>query len=169
MKNKTLLICTCLLDIACPYNGKLAKKRLDTLALADAYYHFVPVCPEQAGGLSTPRKPAEIKGGDGFDVLNNHALVKTEGGENFTDYFIRGAQAVLEIARVTHATGMVTQRRSPSCSCNGIYDGTFSHTLIPGMGVCAALLQQNDMELIEVDRFEKDILNKNGKKETGDI
>jgi len=162
MKNKTLLVCACLLDIACPYNGKLAEKRLDVAALANAGFHLVPVCPEQMGGLPTPRKPGEIKGGDGFDVLNGRAIVRTENGENFTDCFVRGAQVVLKIARVTHATGMVTQKRSPSCSCNGIYDGTFSHALIPGMGVCAALLQQNNLKLIEVDRFEEEILNKNG-------
>ena len=162
MKNKTLLICACLLDIACSYNGKLAEKRLDVEALANAGFHLVPVCPEQMGGLPTPRKPAEITGGDGFDVLKGHALVMTEDGENFTDCFVRGAQAVLKIARVTHAIGMVTQKRSPSCSCNGIYDGTFSHTLVPGMGVCGALLQQNNLKLIEMDRFEEDILSKNG-------
>ena len=162
MKKETFLICTCLLDIACPYNGKLAKRKLDPMVLASADCHFVPVCPEQLGGLPTPRKPAEITGGDGFDVFAGRALVKTQDGENFTDCFVRGAKAVLEIARVTHATGMVTQRRSPSCSCNGIYDGTFSHTLIPGMGVCAALLHQNNLKLIEVDRFEEEILKRNG-------
>ena len=162
MKNKTLLICTCLLDIACPYNGKSAKIILDSQDLANAGFHFVPVCPEQMGGLPTPRKPAEIKGGDGFDVLNGRALVTTEDGENFTDCFVRGAKAVLKIARITRAIGMVTQKRSPSCSCNGVYDGTFSHNLIPGMGVCAALLQKNNLKLIEVDRFEEEILNNNG-------
>ena len=162
MNSKTLLICTCLLDIACPYNGKRSKKRLDPWVLANADCHFVPVCPEQLGGLPTPRKPAEITGGDGFDVFAGRALVKTQDGENFTDCFVRGARAVLEIARVTHATGMVTQRRSPSCSCNGIYDGTFSHALIPGLGVCAALLHDNNLTLMEVDRFEEEILKKNG-------
>lgn len=162
MRNKTRLICACLLNIACPYTGKLAKKRLAGVALANAGLHLVPVCPEQMGGLPTPRKPAEITGGDGFDVLNGKGLVRTEDGEVFTDSFIRGAQAVLEIARITHARAMVTQNRSPSCSCNGIYDGTFSHTLIPGMGVCAALLHQNNLELIKVDQFEKEILDKNG-------
>jgi uncharacterized protein YbbK (DUF523 family) len=161
MINKTFLICTCLLDIACPYNGKLSKKRLDPLVLASADYHFVPVCPEQLGGLPTPRKPAEVTGGDGFDVFDGNARVLTEDGEDFTHCFVKGAKAVLEIARVTHATGMVTQRRSPSCSCNGIYDGTFSHTLVPGLGVCAALLHQNNLALMEVDRFEEEILNKN--------
>lgn len=162
MHKKTVLVCTCLLDIACPYNGKPAEKRLDTLVISNADYHLVPVCPEQMGGLPTPRKPAEITGGDGFDVLSGRALVRTGDGEDFTGCFVRGAQAVLKIARITHATGMVTQRRSPSCSCNGIYDGTFSHTLIPGMGVCAALMHQNNLELIEVDRFEEEAVNKNG-------
>ncbi len=154
------MISACLLGLRCRYDGRhsICLDLLDFVASRG----FTPFCPEQMGGLPTPRKPAEITGGDGFDVLKGHALVMTEDGENFTDCFVRGAQAVLKIARVTHAIGMVTQKRSPSCSCNGIYDGTFSHTLVPGMGVCGALLQQNNLKLIEMDRFEEDILSKNG-------
>ena len=113
--------------------------------------HIVPVCPEQLSGLSTPRKPVEIQGGDGFAVLRHQARVVSQDGQDFTDQFLRGAQIVLGIAKMLGAVQMITQFRSPSCSSGQIYDGRFCHTLKPGFGVCAALLQLNGIELVDID------------------
>ena len=101
----------------------------------------VPVCPEQLGGLPTPRSSAEIQSGDGFDVLSGRAKVVTCDGQDVTEQFIQGAHQVVRIAQITHASMMIAKKKSPSCSHSGIYNGTFSHTLVDGVGVTAALLQ----------------------------
>jgi uncharacterized protein YbbK (DUF523 family) len=155
MKQKNILISACLLDIPCQYDGELAKTRLNPSILSKIEEHLIPVCPEQLGGLSTPRKPVEIIKGDGFDVLKNRARVQTKDGQDFTEYFLKGAKIVAEISKIFDASIMITQNRSPSCSSNGIYDGNFNHTLISGVGVCAALLKQLNLTLIDIASFEK--------------
>ena len=94
MSYQVSLLSACLLEIPCQYDGRLARLRLDRadiLALGDL---IVPVCPEQLSGLSTPRKPVEIQGGDGFDVLSQRARVASQDGEDFTEQFIKGAEIV---------------------------------------------------------------------------
>ncbi len=152
MGQKIILVSACLLNIPCQYNGLLAKTQFSKENIEYIDGHIVPVCPEQFSGLPTPRKPVEIQGGDGFDVLSRQARVVSEDGEDFTDQFIKGAKIVLEITKATGATKMITQFRSPSCSSNGIYDGNFCHNLKSGFGVCAALLQLNGIELIDINK-----------------
>lgn len=152
-RDKVVLVSECLLDIPCQYNAQLAKLRFRSGDIDAIKGYIVPVCPEQLSGLATPRKPVEIQGGDGFAVLNHQACVVSADGEDFTEYYIRGAQLVLKIAEVTGATMMITQFRSPSCSCSKIYDGNFSHVLKPGFGVCAALLQLHHIKLMDIYDF----------------
>lgn len=161
MKHSTILCCACLLDIACQYNGRPAKQQLRPALIRAFGGRIVPICPEQLGGLATPRDPAEIIGGDGFAVLDRKAAVQTADGRDVTAAFVRGARIVLRIAGITGAGTLVTQLRSPSCSSSGIYDGTFSHRLVPGWGVCAALLKRNNITLIDIDRFTKEIALEN--------
>ncbi len=149
-EKERILVSACLLSIPCQYNGELARLRLGPDWLEKFGDRIIPVCPEQLGGLPTPRKPVEIQGGDGKDVLAGRARVVSEDGEDFTAPFVRGALAVLNIAQVTSAAKMIVQDRSPSCSCMEIYDGSFQHIRKPGLGVCAALLSQNHIELIHV-------------------
>lgn len=154
MEKKTILISTCLLGIPCQYDGKPAKRLLTDEELNKlSAFHLVPICPEQLSGLSTPRKPVEIIGGTGADVLDGNARVMSEDGDDFTEQFLHGARLALDIANVVQARDMVTQRRSPSCSCSGIYDGQFSHTMQDGMGVCASLLHRSEINLIPVDEI----------------
>lgn len=98
---------------------------------------WIPVCPEQLGGLSTPRTAADIIGGDGNDVLEGNALVVTEKGEDVTEQFILGAKQVLKIAESREIAGIYLKARSPSC---GI-------TFQPG--VTAALLISRGYEVRE--------------------
>ena len=156
MEKETILVSACLLGIPCQYDGQLAKKRFEQHMIEGLDYNIVPVCPEQLGGLSTPREPVEIQNGDGFDVLKDSAKVMTKDGKDLTAEFKRGAEVTLSIARITKAARMITQKRSPSCSSDGIYDGNFSRRLVKGFGVCAAFLKLNGMEVIDVDQFEKD-------------
>jgi uncharacterized protein YbbK (DUF523 family) len=106
-------------------------------------YQLIPVCPEESGGLPTPRPPAEIVGGDGNDVLDGTAKVMTDDGTDVTEAFLKGAHHALEAAQSNGATHVILKARSPSCGCGDIYDGTFSGTLTSGDGVTTALLKRH--------------------------
>lgn len=155
MTPETVLVSACLLNVPCQYDGRLAKIRLEDGEIEKLGFHLVPVCPEQLSGLPTPRKSVEIQGGDGIEVLQGQAVVVSQDGEDFSEQFIKGAESTLVIAKSVGAKKMITQFRSPSCSSCKIYDGTFSHNLRPGIGVCAALLQSNGMELIDIDTLRR--------------
>lgn len=107
----------------------------------------VAVCPEVAGGLGTPRRPAEIVGGDGRDVLDGRAGVVDDAGADVTEAFVAGARRALELARRSGATIAVLTDKSPSCGPGEIYDGTFSGTRRTGIGVTAALLARHGIDV----------------------
>ena len=117
---------------------------------------LVPVCPEQLGGLSTPRPPAEIVGGDGADVLDGSASVITVDGEDKTSEFLGGAHQTLEIAKSHNAAHAVLKSKSPSCGCGQIYDGTFSGKLGAGDGVTAVLLRRHGISVMTEADIETD-------------
>lgn len=125
----TLLVSACLLGLPCRYDGA-AKPAPQVLALMEEY-RLIPVCPEQLGGLPTPRPPAECRG---CRVINR-------AGRDVTAEYVRGAESALELARLYGCRGAILKERSPSCGCGYIYDGSFSGTLIPGDGVTARLLK----------------------------
>ena len=91
----------------------------------------MPVCPETAGGLPTPRPAAEVQA-DGS--------VRNVAGDDVSLAYARGAAHTVRLAASTGAVGAVLKARSPSCGCHEVYDGTFSRTRVPGMGVTAAAL-----------------------------
>ncbi len=150
------LISACLLGLTCQHDGQRARRELDPRIVNRLAGELIPVCPEQLGGLPTPREPVEISGGDGKDVLDGKARVLSPSGVEYTDQLVRGGHEVLAMAKRLGAARFVTQKRSPSCSCAGIYDGSFQHTLTAGgVGVCAALLERHAVISIDVDDFEK--------------
>lgn len=116
-------------------------------------HQAIPVCPEQLGGLPTPRPPAEIVGGTGLDVLFGRARVLTRDGRDVTDHFLRGAQEVLRLAQLVRPDLVIFKERSPSCGVREIYDGTFSSTVRPGCGVTTALLHQHGFEVVSEQEF----------------
>ena len=128
MKEK-ILVSACLLGEPCRYDGA-AKPSPAVLALGSRF-DLVPICPETAGGLPTPRIPSEIVG---EKVLNR-------AGEDVTAAFMRGAAAAVETARALSVKRAVLKARSPSCGRDTVYDGTFSGALAPGDGVTAAALR----------------------------
>jgi len=153
------LVSGCLLGIPCRYDGRYSTLRLEDETIGKLDLTVIPVCPEQLGGLPTPRSPAEIQGGDGFDVIMGRARVVTRDGQDVTEQYIRGAQQVVRIAQITGATMMITKMKSPSCSASGIYNGTFSRTLIKGMGVTAALLRlESEVLLKDLDSLSESAL-----------
>jgi len=109
----------------------------------------VPFCPEQAGGLTTPRSPSEIIGGDGMDVLQGKARVINDKGEDVTEAFVKGAEEALKLARLIGADTAILKSKSPSCGTKCVYDGTFSGKLREGMGVTAALLLSEGIKILD--------------------
>ncbi|MDD4802231.1 MAG: DUF523 domain-containing protein [Syntrophomonas sp.] len=139
------LISACLCGINCKYNGKnnLNKYYWDLLQQGD----IIPVCPEQLGGLPTPRSACEIVGGTGKHVINGQAPVISSAGKDFSAQFIKGAHETLRIALQAGIDTAIFKSRSPSCGNGTIYDGTFSGNLIAGEGVTAALLKKNGIKV----------------------
>ncbi len=137
-----ILVSACLLGVNCKYSGKNNRNE-NVLRLAEKHT-LIPVCPEQLGGLPTPRYPSEICGGR---VINNI-------GEDVTAYYEKGAGEALNIAKLFGCERAVLKARSPECGSKEIYDGTFTKTVIPGKGITAALLEENGIEVYdETDEF----------------
>jgi len=128
----------CLIGHHCTYSGShnlvegLLKMYEDGLV--------VIACPEVLGGLSTPRPPAEIQQLNPLVITNNQ-------GQDVTKEYIEGAKKALDIFLENDVKVAVLKFRSPSCGCDGIYDGTFSHRLIDGQGVFAQLLKENGIKV----------------------
>jgi len=156
---KIILASACVLGIQSAYNGKRAKRMLDKQWQTDKQYCFIPFCPEQMAGFPTPRPPVEIIGGDGSDILSGNAKVITQNGKNVTKQFMDALNDILIAVQWIQPGMIVLQQRSPSCSCAGIYDGTFTHTLIPGDGIIAAFLRQHGYRLIDIMDFNRNKLN----------
>lgn len=140
-----ILISGCLAGVCCRYNQ--GHNGDDHVLEMMKKQPSIIVCPEQLGGLATPREPAEIVGGDGFDVLEGKACVKNAAGEDVTENFIKGAEETLKIARLYGITKGILKSGSPSCGSGVIYDGSFSKTKKEGDGVTTALLKRNGIEV----------------------
>ena len=146
-----IIVSACLLGIKCRYDGdSRPENRLLSLISENI---FVPVCPEQLGGLPTPRAPAEIINGDGSDVLNGHAELVDSTGTNVTKQFLRGAEEVEKIARLMHIDSAIMKEMSPSCGVNHIKNDGLVRG---GMGVTSALLLANGIRVVSSDRIEED-------------
>jgi uncharacterized protein YbbK (DUF523 family) len=141
-----VLVSACLAGCACRFDGSSNKD--DEVARLVTAGRAVLVCPEEEGGLGTPRPPAEIVGGDGRDVIEGRARVMTEAGVDVTEAYLAGARAALEAALDAGATTAVLKARSPSCGKGVIYDGSFSRSRRAGVGVTTALLEANWIEVL---------------------
>ena len=126
-----ILISACLLGVPCRYDG--ASKPQPWVEALAARHELVPVCPEQLGGLPTPRNPSERRG--------DRVVMNT--GADVTAQYRRGAEGALTLCRLLGCQGAVLKERSPSCGSGEIYDGTFTGTRIPGDGVTAELLKKH--------------------------
>jgi uncharacterized protein YbbK (DUF523 family) len=130
------LCSACLLGIKCRYDGKSARNRKVIMLLKAET--LIPVCPEQLGGLPTPREPAEIRG----------ERVFTRSEKDVTENFERGAKEVLKIAKLYGIKEAIMKQGSPSCGSGRIYDGTFSGKTIKGDGITTAVLKENGIKVI---------------------
>lgn len=141
-----VLVSACLAGLATTHTG-VAKPNAQVMELV-RQGRAILVCPEQLGGLPTPRRAAEIVGGSGADVLAGRAQVLDTEGNDVTANYLRGAREALKAARLSGATKAILKARSPSCGPRQIHDGTFSGMLVDGTGVTAALLRQHGLEVI---------------------
>lgn len=143
-----IIVSACLLGIKCRYDGK---SRSDEAVFSMISRQIlIPICPEQLGGLSTPRPPSEIVGGDGMDVLNGDASVIDREGCDVTDSFLRGAREALKIAELFNITTAVMKENSPSC---GAFHIMRKGKRFEGPGVASALFIQKGIEVVSSERI----------------
>jgi len=140
-----VLVSMCLLGTNCRYNGEPKEDEAVTELLKHEEITLIPVCPEQLGGLPTPRTPSERKG----------SKVMSSEGEDRTEAFQNGAKEVLRLAKLYGCEVALLKERSPSCGSGVVYDGTFCHTQVPGDGVCAELLKKNGIRVFGESELEK--------------
>ncbi len=148
-----IIVSACLAGINCRYDGKSSEDPWVIELVGEG--KAVPVCPEQLGGLESPRPPAEICGGTGADVLDGKCRVKREDGTDVTDAFVKGSFETLKEARDCKAKLAVFRSKSPSCGMGKVYDGSFSNNTIKGNGVAAELLLRNGIRVITEKKAEK--------------
>ena len=134
-----LLISRCLLGHPVRYDGG-ASGPYAQLARWQAEGRVIALCPEVAGGLPTPRAPAEIPGGQGVEVLAGRAPVMTVEGEDVTAAFLSGARQALALVTQHGIRIAILKANSPSCGNVQTYDGSFGGVKGEGQGVTAALL-----------------------------
>ncbi len=150
--NPRIIISACLIGMNTTFRGK-SNYTPEFEALVERGT-VIPLCPEQLGGLPTPRPPAEIqKGCKACDVLAGDARIKWDDGTDVTEQFIRGAQEVLRVARLVSPACIVFKERSPSCGVHFVYDGTFSDTPVSGEGITTALLKQHGFIVYTEDEY----------------
>ena len=130
-----VLVSACLVGLCTRYDATIKKSSACLNQLQDT--SWLPVCPEQLGGLPTPRETAALVGGDGFDVLAGKAKVISRSGRDVTQAFISGARQCLAVVLAQNITTAFFKTRSPSC-------GLSSPT-----GVTAALLRQHGIRITE--------------------
>ena len=141
-----VLVSACLVGIHTQWNG--GSNRVDGLVELVKSGQAVFLCPEQLGGLTTPREPAEIEPGKtAQDVLEGKARVLTNTGRDVTEQYVVGARETLAFCVQTGIETAILAARSPSCGSRERYDGTHSGTLKPGRGVTAELLAQNGIRV----------------------
>jgi uncharacterized protein YbbK (DUF523 family) len=137
-----ILVSRCLLGHRVRYDGG-ASGPFDQLQVWLDEGRVVPLCPEVAGGLPTPRAAAEIPGGQGSEVLEGRASVITTEGEDVSAQFLSGAYQALELVQKHGIRIAILKANSPSCGNLQTYDGTFSGVKVSGEGVTAALLKRH--------------------------
>lgn len=138
-----LLVSACLLGVPCRYDGQ--GQAIENLAALMERFELIPVCPEQLGGLPTPRTPAEIRMGR---VINRD-------GADVTDAFRLGAERACRIAESRGARLALLKSRSPSCGRGRIYDGSFSGRLTNGNGVACAALKGRGITIYREDEMDQ--------------
>ncbi len=157
---KKILISGCLIGLKCNYKGEASSGNQERLfSIIKKYeengYEFIPACPEQLGGMPTPRIPSELIS-TASEILCGKGKVISKNGDDVTGCFVKGAKEALFLAKRYNVVGCVLKSRSPSCGNSKIYDGTFSGALISGRGVTSQLLVDSGLIVLNELEFVKD-------------
>lgn len=137
-----ILVSYCKLGLNCTYKSSSNEQLSDSVFLKELFKRglAIGVCPEIFGGLSTPRDPSEIRGGNGFDVIEGRSKLYSDKGVDVTRNFMDGAIMSVDIAEKYGVKAAVLTECSPSCGVKYVYDGSFTKTKIEGPGVLGAML-----------------------------
>lgn len=140
-----ILVSACLAGINCKYNGgnNYNEAVLNLVKEGKA----IPICPEQLGGLTTPRNPSEIK------IINGARRVINNQNVDVTENFEKGANEVLKLVKEMNVEKAILQPRSPSCGVGKIYSGNFDGNLVNGNGILADILIKNGVQVINCDEL----------------
>lgn len=137
-----ILVSACLLGIPTRYDGGHSC-HAGVMSLSKKHV-LIPVCPEQLGGLPTPRPPCELTGG----------CVVDQAGTDKTAAFVSGAEAAMRIYKLCGCEAVILKARSPSCGKGLIYDGSFSGKLTKGSGVFSDLLEKTGCTVYTEDELD---------------
>lgn len=148
-----IIISACLCGVNCKYNGKNNLKDGVEKLLKEGM--LIPVCPEQLGGMETPREPHEIVESTALEVLRGNGKVLSITGKDSTDKFIKGAYETLRIAKDLGVTEAILKSNSPSCGFGTVYDGNFSGKKIKGNGITSELLKRENIKIYNEKYIEK--------------
>lgn len=154
-----VLISACLLGVSCKYNGGNNGIDMELLEELKNHCQLIPVCPEQLGGLTTPRQPSEICG----------SRVCMRNGEDVTMQYEKGAYEALSLAQLFGCRCAILKARSPSCGSGEVYDGTFSGTLVSGDGKTAEMLKKNGIRVYSEKEIEEAVRKKEFRKNDKDF
>lgn len=149
--HEPILVSACLLGLSTRYDGVIRSHPEVTRFLKQHQLMPIPICPEQLGGLPTPRPSASFQSGDGDTLLDGSGVLCDTHGSELNEPFLRGAEQVLNIARLTGCRQALLKERSPSCGCNQVYR---NGSLVSGRGVTCALLQRHAIGVFSEEELE---------------
>ena len=150
MEKSLCLVSACLLGVECRYDATSRPLPRDVLEGLKARYSLVPLCPEQMGGLPTPRDPVQFYGGDGEAFWRGEARLLTEGGEDRSGAFRRGAEEVLKLVEMLDIKLAILKDKSPSCGVSRVYR---EGELVRGVGVVTAVLLERGVRVLSGDEL----------------
>ena len=148
-----ILVSMCLVGVNCNYKGesKPNEKVIQLLKNGKA----IPICPEQLGGLTTPRSGARIIDGNGESVLDNKSRVITDNGQDVTEQYIKGAYETLKLCKLLNIKVVILKEGSPSCGSKKTQGGKYKRETVEGLGVTAALLKRNGIKVYSEEDLER--------------
>ena len=150
------LLSACFCGVNCKYDGaNIHNEKGDELFISGK---AILICPEQLGGLTTPRVPSELQA-KAKDILEGNGKIVTKEGMDVTKQFIKGAKEVVEIAKKLSISTAILKERSPSCGVNFVYDGSFNGNKVKGKGITAEMLNEIGIKTLSEKDLEVQGLN----------
>jgi uncharacterized protein YbbK (DUF523 family) len=149
-KDELILISACLIGINCTYDN--SNNENNYILQIAKFRQLIPVCPEQLGGLPTPREPQTIIDGNGVDVLNGRTQIKTQNKKNVTQFFLKGAKETGKIIKLFKIKNAILKEKSPSCGVTKIYN---NKKLVEGLGVTSAFLKNMGIKIYSEKNIEE--------------